>query len=122
MAIEGVGLRDGAMTTAAADLSAKQFYAVKLTANNAVNLANTGGEDIYGILQNTPKSGEAAEVCFAGICQALGNATVAVGQKLMTDTSGKLIAWISGNTAVGINMENFVAGQIFTMRVVQTYG
>lgn len=117
MATESPLIHDGSQTTAAADLSAKQFYAVKITAARAVNLASTGGEGIYGILQNKPPSGEAADVGLIGVTKAIAGGTIAAGDLLMTDTAGKLITATSTNHAVGQALEAAVANQIFTMAI-----
>lgn len=115
MATEGPLTHDGSQTTAAADLSAKQFYAVKITAARAVNLASTGGEAIYGILQNKPTSGQAADVGLMGISKAIAGGTIAAGDYLMTDTSGKLITATSTNHRIAQALEAGVVNQIITV-------
>ena len=116
MATEGPLIHDGSQTTAAADLSAKQFYAVKITAARAVNLASTGGEAIYGILQNTPTSGLAADVGILGVSKAIAGAAVTAGDYLMTDTSGRLITVTTTNHRVAQALEAAgAAGVIFTV-------
>ncbi|HZT90291.1 MAG TPA: capsid cement protein [Stellaceae bacterium] len=116
MATEGPFLADGAQTTAAADLSSNQFYAVKLTGARQVNLASAGGEDIYGVLQNKPTSGQVADVALYGICKAVAGAAFSAGAQLMTDTSGRLIAATSTNHRVASALEAATqAGQIVTV-------
>lgn len=116
MATEGPLIHDGSQTTAAADLSTKQYYAVKLTAARAVNLASAGGEAIYGVLQNAPPSGQAADVGFLGVTKAVAGAAVSAGDYLMTDTSGRLITATSTNHRVGQAIEAAgAAGVIFTV-------
>lgn len=105
MAIQDPGL-DFSGVTAGADLSAKQFFAVKITgADLAVNLASTGGEAILGILQNKPTSGQSADVRFSGVTKAIAGAAYSRGAKLMTDTSGRLITATSTNNVVGLALE-----------------
>jgi hypothetical protein len=79
--------------TAAADLSTKQFYIVKLTAADAVNVTSATTDVATGVLQNKPKSGEAADVRRLGISQVISDGTtpIAVGDKLCSDTSGRAI-------------------------------
>lgn len=116
MATESPLIHDGSQTTAAADLSTKQFYAVKITASRAVNLASTGGEAIYGILQNNPISGLAADVGMLGITKAVAGAAVTAGDYLMTDTSGRVITATSTNHRIGQALETCaVANQIITI-------
>src|SRR3954471_8367514 len=100
MATEGPLIHDGSQTTAAADLSSSQFLAVKITAARSVNLASTGGEVAYGILQNKPTSGQAADVGILGISKAVGGAAFSAGAQLMTNTSGQLILRTSTNHCV----------------------
>jgi len=58
---------------AAADLSAKQFYIVKIVAGGgaedapSVNVPSGAGDKPLGILQNKPKSGETARVRVMGV-------------------------------------------------------
>jgi hypothetical protein len=116
MATEGPLIHDGGQCVAAADLSTSQFYAVKVTAARAVNLASTGGELIYGILQNKPASGQAADIGFMGISKAAGGAAFSAGVQLMTDTTGRLITATSTNHRVATALEACTgAGQLITV-------
>jgi len=116
MATEGPLIHDGSQTTAAADLSTKQFYAVKITAARAVNVASSGGEAIYGILQNNPTSGLAADVGILGVSKAIIGAAVSAGDYLMTDTAGKLITATSTNHRVAQALEaGTTSGQLITV-------
>ncbi len=112
MATEGVLLRDGANTVAAANYynpavalagpnGSGQYLAVKISAANTVTLATTGGEVIYGILQNTPELGSPADVAIVGDSKAVAGAAILAGDALMTDTSGRLITATSTNHVVG---------------------
>lgn len=123
MATESPLINDGNNTTAAADLSTKQFYAVKLTAARAVNLASANTDSIYGILQNKPKSGEAADVGIFGISKAVAGAAISAGAALMSDTAGKLITQTSTNPKVAIALEAAgAADQIITVKIIPVAG
>jgi len=75
---------------AAADYSAKQFYAVAMdTTNKQVVLCSTDGEVVFGILQNKPESGQAAEVMLAGFSKIIAGETLVAGDLWGTDSSGK---------------------------------
>ncbi|MFN8533856.1 MAG: hypothetical protein U0556_09935 [Dehalococcoidia bacterium] len=65
--------------TAAADLSAKQFYFVEIV-SGGVNVCSAAADRAIGILQDAPKSGEAARVRILG------------RSKLVTNGSGTQIA------------------------------
>jgi cation transporter-like permease len=125
MTTRGNMLSDGGNLVANADLSAKQGYAVKqtTTARN-VGLASTGGESITGILLNNPLSGEAADVCFSGLCPAvIGAGGVTSGDALQTEAAtGKLITQTSTNAKVAVACETGAAGDTIMVRVVPTPG
>lgn len=86
--------------TAAADLSAKQFYAVKQT-STGINLAGAG-EAIVGILQNKPSAlGQATEVETLGLSKAVGGAAITQGAAVTPDGNGKLITATTGDHIAG---------------------
>ncbi len=125
MATESPLLHDGSQTTAAADLSAaaNQYKAVKLTAARSVNLANTGGENIYGVLQNLPLSGDAADVGIFGISKVkVGAAGCAAGDQLMTDNAACLTTKTSTNVTVAVALEAGVSGDIISAKIIPTPG
>ena len=122
MATESPQISDGSQVTAAADLSAKQFYCVKLTAARAVNLSGAGDAS-YGILQNKPISGEVCDVALFGISKAVAGAATTAGGPLMIDSSGRVIDKTSTNTVVAMGLEAATAtGQIITVKIVPTAG
>jgi hypothetical protein len=127
MATEGPLLHDGAQCVAAANYSnsqslsgpsgSGQFLAVVLTSTGrTVALAASVGVQIYGILQNKPTSGAAADVGFTGVTKAVAGGTIAAGAALMTNASGQLITWTAGSgyAQVGYAIEAAVSGQTFT--------
>jgi hypothetical protein len=107
--------------TAGADLSAKQYYAVNLTNATSVGLANVAGEEIHGVLQGVPTSGQAADVCCSGITKVAAGGTIAVGDKLCTDANGKFVAATSNNDYVlGICVVGAASGEIGSMVITHT--
>ncbi|MGA1628381.1 MAG: hypothetical protein ACO330_06150, partial [Aquiluna sp.] len=62
--------------TAAADLSAKQYYFVKITADNTVNVCAAVTDIPIGVLQIAPASGEAASVMLYGISKVSANEAI----------------------------------------------
>lgn len=77
---------------AAADLSAKQFYCVEITAAGTVNVCNAATDAMVGILQNKPVSGEACEIPEGGIVKGIAGAAISAGAWVGTDANGKLVA------------------------------
>jgi hypothetical protein len=105
MATESRKVTNGTMN-AAADLRTFQYRGVKLSGSRTVGAVTGPTDKPIGILQNKPNIGEACEVAYEGeiIAQA-GTATVAAGDDVMFDASGRVI------TAVAAAGANFVIGQ-----------
>lgn len=80
---------------ASADLSAKQFYGVKLhTVAGQVALGAAVTDIGLGILQDKPKSGEAGLVRKLGISKAVVDANsvnIAIGDRLGLSANGRLV-------------------------------
>lgn len=75
MAVEGMmALKD--TRVAGADLSAKQYHAVKLNSSGLVIAVAGLTDDAYGILQNDPAQGEAAEICMIGITKWVADSAI----------------------------------------------
>lgn len=90
---------------AAADLSSDKYKVVKL-ATNAEEVELAGAGEGLGILMNSPKEGETAEVAMlGGGSQVHSGAAYAKGAELAADASGKLVAASSGNIVLGIALE-----------------
>ena len=85
--------------TAAADLSAKQFHVVRLSAADTCNQASaTTQTDILGVLQNLPTSGQAATVCMQGMTPVVVGSAVSAGDRLTVSASGRVV---TGSPASG---------------------
>lgn len=104
---------------AGADLSAKQYKAVKFasTAGEVIAATAVGGANI-GILLNDPADGEAAEIAGAGsiVPAVAATSTIAQGNYVAPNSTGLI------NTSVqkfGIALEaSGAAGDIITVQVL----
>lgn len=79
---------------AASDMSAKQFYAVKLTSTyRNVDIPSAATDLAIGIVQNNPTSGHAANVRIQGVTQAVSDGTtpIAIGDYVGTNNAGKMV-------------------------------
>ena len=85
---------------AGADLSAKQFYAVKVNSSKKLVLSGAG-EEMAGILQNNPVADVPCAAMVDGVSKAVTGAVVAAGAALMADANGKLITATTGNLILG---------------------
>lgn len=106
---------------AAADLSAKQFYIVKLdSSSNGVALSAAATDTSIGVLQNTPASGEAATVRFLGTSKVVAGAAITKGAYVTADSSGKGAATTTDrDNAIGIALEAAAAdGDIFEIMLL----
>lgn len=100
---------------AAADLSAKQYLFMKITADQTVNVCGVLGEKAVGVLLNKPTLGQAAEVALldgGGKLPITLNATLTAGQRIETDATGKAILATTSITCLGELAEGGVAGDV----------
>lgn len=128
MATESPLIHDGAQTVAGGDFrnstnsgtthagpnGSMQFMAVRLStvADRTVLGTTAAGQQVYGILQNKPYTGEAADVGIFGVSKAVaGTTTVVAGGLLEADSSGCVIPYSSaaGIAALGIALETATA-------------
>ena len=130
MATEAPLIHDGAQTIAVANYGntqslagpsgSGQFLCVALSGSvdRTVVLATAAGQQIYGILQNKPGLGQAADVGIFGITKAVAGAAITRGAPLMAASTGAVIAWTSTSNKVqiGYALESASAiSQVITM-------
>lgn len=102
---------------AGANLSEKQFYAVKLNASGAIVLAGAG-ESGVGVLQDAPAAGEVGTVGVLGIFKAKAGGSITAGNNVTPDGSG-LFVNASGSDAIwGMAMTSADSGDIFPVLMV----
>ncbi len=107
---------------AAADLSTKQYYAVKVDSNGKIALCSSAGEFVTGILQNKPVAAEAAQVQHSGTTKAVAGAAITAGARVMTNASGKVITLAtSASIACGVALESAGAdGDIIEIALIRS--
>lgn len=134
MATESPLIRDGSQTVSGFDArnssitgttrlgpnGSGQFLAVQLsTVERTVSLTTASGANAYGILQNKPSTGIAADVGIFGISKAVaGSTAITPGLDLIADSSGALAPVAASTTSMKIAraLEAATAvGQIFTV-------
>lgn len=118
---------------AAADLTTKQFLAVKVDSNGKAAVAGAG-QFCAGILQNKPASGQAATVAYGGISKAIAGGNITAGMTLAANADGKLVdaaeavvdtsdagaaadAVVSSNV-IGVALASGVAGDVIPVLVL----
>lgn len=94
---------------AGADLSSNQYQFVKLNSSAQVVLCAAATDVPIGILQNKPKSGQAADVMMSGISKVVASAALTVGNLVGTDSSGKAAAYVNGTDTTKV-----ICGQVLS--------
>lgn len=94
---------------AAGDLSAKQYYYVKLTSTaNRVDVCAAATDKPIGVLQNKPDAaGKNAEVMIVGITKGSANGALSIGDLVGTSSDGQ----VDGKTP-GTDTTEYVTGQV----------
>lgn len=124
MAVEGVQWGMHTMV-ANEDLSGKdtdnrtyQDRFVKLVTGGKVELFDTLTDKPFGVLQNRPKEGFPATISLGGVMRVRAGGTIAVGDPIGSDTSGKAIKQtVSDNWAIGTALEAGSANQFVQILV-----
>lgn len=118
---------------AAAALTAKQFYAVKIDSNGKAALAGAG-EAAIGIVQNNPAAGQPASVMISGTSKAVAGGNITAGDPVAADADGKLVNATKGRTntsdtgaaadallgsnVIGMALTGAASGDIFTVAIL----
>ncbi len=93
--------------TAAADLSGKQYRAVKFTADNTVNVCAAETDIPCGILQNAPASGASAAVMHLGRSKVNSGEALTIGALIGTAADAQLQIMVAGTDTT-----KYVIGQV----------
>jgi len=102
------------------DLSAKQYHFVEVDNGTGNVTAVDGATDrAIGVLQNSPESGQVADVLIAGGTKIVAGGTASPGQPLFTSASGNAVTLVIGGTGsaayvLGSFVEPAAAGAITT--------
>lgn len=107
MAYEIPGM--SASFVAGGDLSAKQYYFVKLNSSGQVVIIAANTDKPIGILQNAPASGGVAEVMLYGISKVSADADLTVGNQIGASADGQAAAY-----APGTDTTKYIVGEVLT--------
>lgn len=95
--------------TASADLSAKQFYFVKVSGSGTVDVCSGATDKPVGVLQNKPTSGQAAEIVVIGVTKVSSDAALTAGNLIGTSGDGQADA-----KTPGTDTTEYIVGQMLT--------
>lgn len=118
---------------AGADLSTKQYLAVKLNSSGKAVVAGAG-EFAIGILQNKPLSGAVASIATVGaISKAIAGGSITAGATVAVDAAGKLVDAteakvntadagaaadaVIGSNVIGVALEGASNGDVFPLLI-----
>jgi hypothetical protein len=91
------------------DLSAKQFFCVKLTAADTVDLTSANSDRALGVLQDKPKSAHAGAVRILGMSKAVSDGSgtaISVNDYVGPDSNGRVVKKATADYSVmGIAMD-----------------
>lgn len=73
------------------DLSSDQYRIVKVTGDDTVDLVGGSTDDMIGVLQGTPESGDSAEVAVAGITKVHTGESLSAGDLITADSNGDAV-------------------------------
>lgn len=110
--------RDTRTEIAGVDLSSAQFKFVTLESDGQVDLANSAGEQCYGICIAGAAAGRAVTVVRTGSCLVEAGGTIAAGAAVATDAAGAAVAATTGNIVMGYAKEAAVDGQIIEIELI----
>lgn len=86
-----------------ADLSTKQYYAVKAVSGGKVDLCSATTDKAVGILQDKPAAADrAAQVGIVGVSKAVAGAAISVGALVAPMASGKIQTAVTTQYCIGI--------------------
>ena len=94
---------------AGADLSAKQYYFVKLNSSGQAILCAAATDVPIGVLQNAPTSGQEAEVLIVGGTKLVASAAISLPAQIGTASTGKAAALVAGTDTT-----KYVAGSLIS--------
>ena len=90
---------------AGADLSAKQYYFVKLNSSGNAVVCAAATDIPVGVLQNNPVANQAAEIVVIGLTKVSTDAALAIGNFIGTSSDGQADA-----KTVGTDTTEYVVG------------
>jgi hypothetical protein len=93
---------------AGADLSALQYYFVKLNANGQAVACAAATDVPVGVLQNAPLSGQEAEILIVGGTKIVVGAAISLPSAIGTGATGKAVALTTTDTT------KYVVGSLLT--------
>ena len=90
---------------AGADLSGSQYLFVNAHSSAGEVVLAGAGEGVFGVLQNDPALGQAAEITSLGVSKVYSGGAFGFGAGVSADENGKAVAAAAGDFCGGFAME-----------------
>lgn len=90
---------------ASSDLSARQYYAVKVSGDRTVTGIAADTDVPFGVLQNAPASGQTAKVMAQGRTKMVASAAITRGAQIGVSADGRAVTRV-----VGTDITKYVIG------------
>lgn len=98
---------------AGADLSTKQYYAVKLNSTGQAILCTAVGENAFGVLQNKPAAAtRPAEVAVSGVCRAIAGGVIQPGATVKVTAAGKFVDAAEATTDISGDVDGLAGSYV----------
>jgi len=110
--------RDTRTEIAGVDLSSAQFKFVTLEADGFVDLANSAGEQCYGICIAGAAAGKAVTVVRTGSCMVEAGGSITAGDAIQAGADGTALTAATGDVVMGYAKEDGVDGQVIEMELI----
>jgi hypothetical protein len=114
MATEIRGLCVG-LLTASADNRTNQLRFVKSSGNLTGTVCAAATDKPIGVLQNKPNTGEVMDILVTGVTKMILGGTVAAGDDLTSDASGRAITAVANagaNRIMGVALQGGTVGLV----------
>lgn len=96
--------------TSASDYSAKRLYLTSIDTAGKAALPTVAGVGTIGVVQNAPAAAASAKIRVAGRSEVILGGTVAIGDKLTSDSSGRAVTAHGADRVIGIALEAGTVG------------
>lgn len=104
------------------DMSALQYRCVRPSAANVTMLCSEtavtslGPQQYIGVLQNKPRTDEAAIIAYSGLSKGVTGAAITANMLVTHNASGQVINAVSGSVVIGRTLEaTGAAGEVATI-------
>lgn len=111
--------RDNRTMIAGVDLSSAQYKFVTLESDGQVDLANSAGENCFGVCLVGDTAGRPVTVTVSGSVNVIAGGTIAAGAAVATNASGLAQTAATGNIIMGYAREAGVSGQVIEIELIQ---